>query len=63
MLTRLYGCVTVRAGFLHPGGATALSATRVSPLRSGKMSLRSACTGEPASGAVPGILWLGGVRT
>jgi len=29
MLTRLYGCVTVRAGFLHPEGATAFSATRV----------------------------------
>lgn len=27
MLTRLYGCVTVRAGFLHPG-ANALSAAQ-----------------------------------
>lgn len=29
MLTRLYGCVTVRAGFLHPsGGLRALSAAQ-----------------------------------
>lgn len=27
MLTRLYGCVTVRAGFLHPG-SNALSAAQ-----------------------------------
>lgn len=29
MLTRLYGCVTVRAGFLHPWRGTAFSAARV----------------------------------
>lgn len=33
------------------------------PLRGTQMPLRSTCTGEPPSGAVPGILWLAGVRT
>lgn len=57
MLTRLYGCVTVRAGFLHPSGGG------YAPFLPPKTPLRSTCTGEPASGAVPVILWLAGVRT
>lgn len=56
MLTRLHGCVTVRAGFLHPGGGYA-------PFLQPKTPLRSTCTGEPASDGMPVILWLAGVRT
>lgn len=56
MLTRLYGCVTVRVGFLHTGRESL-------PFLPPKTPLRSTCTGEPASGGMPVILWLAGVRT
>lgn len=55
MLTRLYGCVTVRAGFR-------ILEERL-PFLPPKTPLRSTCTGEPASDGVPVILWLAGVRT